>query len=293
MNPVSEHNAARSRAAAKKRRLVIDGKSQSAASKKPHFLRNKQSGGKIARLPLKAPVYEVFFSYQGEGLYTGMAQVFVRFAGCNLQCGYCDTAYSVKVSKEAKYYTSDKLIKLIAACQNNAVKSSRQNSEIFIARSVSLTGGEPLLYVDFLKDLLPKLKKAGFEIYLETNGTLSENLKTIIKYCDIVSMDFKFPSECGKSFWKDHLEFLKIAENKVLGKVFVKCVITNKTSAREIAKSVQIISSVSKNVCLILQPSIDKNRPLPPVLHSFYKSASERLPNVHLMIQLHKLYKIR
>ena len=274
---------------------------------------------------ITAPIYEVFFSYQGEGLYTGMPQIFVRFAGCNLKCNYCDTAYSIKVSKKAKYYTADELITKIvetacqwdgaiyrngrsippfSLCSNPGCSPSRARGRrvLVIPRtaaprhSVSITGGEPLLHIEFLKDFLPKLKRAGFSTYLETNGTLPENLKAVIKYCDIVSMDFKFASECGKSFWKEHKEFLKIAlerGQKQKRGVFVKCVITNKTAPDEILQSVKTIKSVSKNIHLILQPSLGKNRPALQNLHLFYGMVSKHLPNVCLMAQLHKICKIR
>ena len=52
------------------------------------------------RLPLKAPVSEIFFSYQGEGIYAGEPQIFVRFAGCNLKCRYCDTPGALAADPE-------------------------------------------------------------------------------------------------------------------------------------------------------------------------------------------------
>ena len=56
---------------------------------------------------LKAPVSEVFASYQGEGIYMGQPQIFVRFAGCNLRCDYCDTPKN-QVLEENQQYSSIK-----------------------------------------------------------------------------------------------------------------------------------------------------------------------------------------
>lgn len=233
---------------------------------------------------LTAPVYEVFFSWQGEGPYTGLAQIFVRFAGCNIKCRYCDSAYSIKVSPQAKAYTAEKLIEKIKVL---AEKNKRFfNNE---KPSVSVTGGEPLIRVAFLKSFLPKLKKAGFSSYIETNGTMPDAMKEIILYSDIVSMDFKFRSECGKDFWKEHERFLKTAK----GKVFVKCVITDKTVEDEIIRSAKIIKKVSAKIQLILQPSTDRNRPKIQDLYKFKTLALKILPDVHLMTQMHKIYELR
>jgi organic radical activating enzyme len=235
----------------------------------------------------KAPVYEIFFSFQGEGLYTGLPQVFLRFAGCNLKCRYCDTSYSTVISKKAKYLRSEEILKKIYSVYSK--NKSTFNRLDIDKPSISITGGEPLIYVDFLKELLPKIWEKGFSVYLETNGTLPKNLKEVIAFCDVVSMDFKFSSECGKTFWIEHREFLKIAKNKA----FVKCVITKNTKLQEIKKSVGLIKSVSKNICLVLQPSIDKNIPDIQDLYKFYNQARKVYPNIYLMVQMHKVYKIK
>lgn len=235
-----------------------------------------------------APIYEIFFSYQGEGPYTGIPQIFVRFAGCNLKCNYCDTAYSIKVSRQAKIVKAENLLANIIELYKKNLKNFAPINK-FAKPSVSITGGEPLIYADFLKEFLPKLKKAGFSPYLETNGTLSKNLKTIVSYCDIISMDIKFASECGKSFWKEHKEFLTISKNKV----FVKCVITSRTKLSEVKKSAELVKSADKKIIYILQPSIDKNIPKPENLFIFKTTVSKILPNVYLMPQMHKFLKIR
>lgn len=231
----------------------------------------------------KIPVYEIFFSYQGEGLYTGLPQIFVRFAGCNIKCAYCDTAYSVKISDNVNYITSEELL-----LQIKKVYSSNKKNFSFGKPSVAITGGEPLIHADFLKSFLPELRKNGFSVYLETNGTLPQQLKKTVKLCDTVSMDFKFVSECGKSFWKEHKDFLKLSKNKA----FVKVVITNKTKLSEIKKSIDIVREISKNIHFILQPSTGKDRPELVKLHEFYSYALKELPKAHLMTQMHKIYNI-
>jgi organic radical activating enzyme len=237
---------------------------------------------------IQAPLYEVFFSFQGEALYIGLPQIFVRFAGCNLKCNYCDTSYCIVVSKKAKHLTVLEVIKKI-----EAIYKKNKKSFAFTKPSIAFTGGEPLLYVDFLKEIIPRLKIRGFAIYLETNGTLYKNLTQIIKFCDIVAMDFKFPSECKKSFWKEHKKFLEIAASKKTNSVFIKCVMTKNTTLQEIKQTIKIIKSTAKDTPLILQPSLDKNKPKIQNLYLFYMFSKKYLYNVTLTVQMHKIYKIR
>ena len=94
---------------------------------------------------------EIFESLQGEGRNTGRPVVFVRFAGCNLACPWCDTDVRKKFSAS--------LDDLVAE-----VKSHQ-------AKSVILTGGEPSL-VKGMAELISALKAAGYWIGVETNGTI-------------------------------------------------------------------------------------------------------------------------
>lgn len=103
--------------------------------------------------PPAAPVYdlvEIFESLQGEGRNTGRPCVFVRFAGCNLSCPWCDTDVSRRFSA-----TLEELVGEIAS---------------FRAKSVVLTGGEPTM-ADGMPELVAELKSRGYWIAVETNGT--------------------------------------------------------------------------------------------------------------------------
>ena len=107
---------------------------------------------KIARLN-SAP--EIFHSLQGEGVRTGVPAVFLRLAGCNLHCSWCDTKHSWLPGLECG---EDELAGRILA---------------FGCRSLVVTGGEPLLQQDSLLRLLRLLPPRGkFFIEVETNGTL-------------------------------------------------------------------------------------------------------------------------
>ncbi len=230
-----------------------------------------------------APIDEVFFSYQGEGIYAGIPQIFVRFAGCNLRCNYCDTSNSLKINSKSKYFTTQALFEYINDVYNKNKKKFYKQKP-----SVSFTGGEPLIYADFILELLQKYIKNKISIYMETNGTLPQQIKKLYKFCDVVSMDIKFQSACKKDLFKEHKNFLEICKNKV----FVKTVITKDTQEKEFLKAINLILRISKNIPLVIQPSSFDNITNQKVLN-FYSMAILKIKDVRILPQLHKLWKIK
>jgi organic radical activating enzyme len=183
---------------------------------------------------MKGRISEIFLSIQGEGLYVGERQIFVRLADCNLDCRYCDT--KIKYSRE---YLPELLLGELNCYRNNY-------------RCVSFTGGEPLVQKDFLKEVLALTHEAGFNNYLETNGTLPDALGEVIENVDIVAMDFKFPSSTGReSFWPQHRKFLEIASRK---EVFIKAVICESTLESDLREAVSVIKEINPSAILVLQP---------------------------------------
>ena len=104
---------------------------------------------------------EVFESLQGEGRNTGRPAVFVRFAGCNLACPWCDTAVEKRFS-----LSTDGLVAEIAQ---------------FRPKSVILTGGEPLLAAG-LPELVARLREKGYWIAVETNGSVDSPVLGFVDY---------------------------------------------------------------------------------------------------------------
>ncbi|MDR0961291.1 MAG: 7-carboxy-7-deazaguanine synthase QueE [Mediterranea sp.] len=94
-------------------------------------------------------INEIFYSLQGEGYHTGTPAVFIRFAGCNLQCSFCDTAHY-----EGMWMTDEEIL---------------QTVEQYPTRTVVLTGGEPSLQID--EALISLLHGGNRYICIETNGT--------------------------------------------------------------------------------------------------------------------------
>ena len=241
------------------------------------YTHDKVNPAPARRSWVKADVVDIFSSIQGEGMFLGARQIFIRFKNCNLACSFCDEPRDSR----PKEYSPEELtadIKLLEATKGPH-------------HSVSLTGGEPLLYSPFLKIFLRLLKSERFKVYLETNGTLPGELQSVINLVDIIAMDFKLPSSSGqKPFWNEHLKFLKVARQK---KVFVKAVITPDTVIGDIERCVNLIKEVNKNISLILQPAtpvkpIDKKVDRNKLLEFLEFSTANELNNVRVIPQIHK-----
>ena len=230
----------------------------------------------------KAQITEVFSSAQGEGIFVGARQIFVRFKQCNMSCEFCDTPND----GAAKEYSCTALMNEIKAI--DGPKGPHH--------SVSLTGGEPLVWVEFLKSFLPILKKAGFKSYLETNGTLPQELEDVIDLIDIVAMDFKLPSSTGdRAYWKEHLAFLKIAARK---KVFVKSVVTTDTKKEDLKEAFRLIKTVNSKIPFIMQPatpvkSFDKRPGQNRLLEFLDIALKEKIENSRVIPQMHKILGVQ
>ena len=221
---------------------------------------------------MKAKISEIFKSIQGEGLYLGLNQIFVRFFGCNLRCSYCDT--------DLHSFNEMDVGEVLSAVLSHG-----------FCHSISLTGGEPLLHVDFLKQLLPLFKSRYKTIYLETNGIFYDNFKEIKDYVDIVAMDFKLPSSCGcRDYFIEHERFLSLTLGK---KVFVKAVVTEHTDIKDLAKLLYVMRNVSRDVPLILQPESPHEDNLRAKMDDYHKTALAYLPNVTVIPQIHKLMGVK
>ena len=138
-----------------------------------------------SRLSSMYALAEIFESLQGEGRNTGRPCVFVRFAGCNLRCPWCDTDFSRR-------------FELSLGDLGKEVSGHRP-------RSVILTGGEPTEQ-DGMPELVAALKEAGFWIAVETNGT---NYAEWIEFVDYV--------ECSpKAEFPDSLRLARADEVRVV-----------------------------------------------------------------------------
>ena len=200
-------------------------------------------------------IAEIFRSLQGEGRNQGKPCLFIRLAGCNLQCHWCDTPYAQAGGSEM---STDAILEQV----------SRVSTPY-----ICITGGEPLLQVDDLEPLLISLHMRGTAIDIETNGTI--NFTRLQPYASIC-MDVKCPSSGAKS----NLALL----DAIRSQDSVKFVVKDETDcqyAHEIITSYQISGEIfvspvfGSDYKMIVKFILDNNLP------------------VRFQIQLHKIVGVK
>jgi len=197
---------------------------------------------------------EVFNSIQGEGRFIGEPTTFVRLAGCNMRCSWCDTKESWGDGEEK---TVENILKKVEA---SGIKN------------VCVTGGEPLLQKDELLELMNKLKNLKLKVTLETNGSLHD--AEVFALADSVACDMKPPSSGEKS------------DESILGKLepkdFVKIVVADDADLQFAEK---IITKSKAEV--FLQPAEAGK------LKWLAQQTLERKLRARVLPQLHKIIKVK
>lgn len=124
-------------------------------------------------------IVEKFVSINGEGRLSGQLAVFIRFAGCNLDCSYCDTQWANEESVKYELMSEKEIYEYI--------KSTK-------VRNVTLTGGEPLLQNNIIQLLNVLSTDDNLSVEIETNGSVSLKKFINIKNPPKFTMDYKLPS---------------------------------------------------------------------------------------------------
>ena len=123
---------------------------------------------------------EHFISINGEGRCAGELALFLRFAGCNLRCDWCDTAWACGKDAPCEIVGLPRLMQIAEDAAAQGV------------RNVTLTGGEPLLQAH-IGELIDRLGKTlGLRVEIETNGAVP--LEPFRKCGAVFTMDYKLPS---------------------------------------------------------------------------------------------------
>jgi organic radical activating enzyme len=160
--------------------------------------RDAERAAKAAR----APLIEIFHSVQGEGRFAGVPMAFVRTATCPLRCLYCDTPnsyqapervpvrFGVRTQQEPNPVSAERaaeLVRQLAAAVAPGQKVAR----------VSITGGEPLVFPDFLRDFGRAVRQHGQRVHLETAALDPDALRKCVDQIDHLSADYKLPETLG------------------------------------------------------------------------------------------------
>ncbi len=225
-----------------------------------------------------ALINEIFVSFQGEGILVGAPQAFLRFSGCNLRCCYCDTS----TSRVARAYT----------VKETARRLYSLGAQFPRVRSLSLTGGEPLLWADFIRTLAQRLR-GRFSLYLETNGLLAEEFLLVADVVDMVSLDVKLASSTQCRFPKEQFTAFVRAVHKKKRPFFLKVVVTDSTKVGELIDVLRDNKPYIRDMTIVLQPVTARRGvriPSQALLQRFYKKARAYCNDVRIIPQVHAAY---
>ena len=178
------------------------------------------------------PLMEEFYSIQGEGYFTGRAAYFIRLAGCDVGCTWCDV-------KESWNKEDHPLVKV-----EDIIRNVKNSGTDFVV----ITGGEPAMYD--LSDLTSALKTLGVYIAIETSG--AHKLSGDIDWVCLSPKKFKMPLEEN---------YLKAQE--------LKMIIFNK---HDFKWSSELKEKVQATCKLYLQPEWDKEKEMLPLVIDYVKT---------------------
>ena len=248
---------------------------------------------------------EIFNSIQGEGLYVGRRQVFVRFAGCPLRCRYCDT------QEFRNFYPSACMVEMKPSSMKfRHMKNPLTHEEVLRhvkrlttqgTHSVSLTGGEPLLARNFLVDVTRACKREDFLTYLETSGADSEAMAKVVRHINIAAIDIKLPehravpSSSWSHLFKEELACIELAL-KAGVETFLKIVVLPSTQAKTIVQVCKHLTSLAQ-VPLVIQPVTParevRERPSMTHVYRLIQAATRAgVEEIAVIPQMHKLLRV-
>lgn len=202
--------------------------------------------------PPTLKIAEIFASIQGEGLRQGEPTIFVRLAGCDLRCSFCDTKYAWSGGKT-----------MTAARILDTVRAWRRR---FPADWICLTGGEPFLQE--ITALCAGLNKTGLKVQIETNGRTFRRIAA-----DWLTISPKSP---GYVF---HPRFKRLARE-------VKLVVSKSLTLQTIRR---LRGEFPKPVPILLQPESNAAWSKAKAGRLLERAMKQGLSNIRLTCQLHKV----
>ncbi|GAA4518226.1 7-carboxy-7-deazaguanine synthase QueE [Sphingobacterium thermophilum] len=194
------------------------------------------------------PLMEEFYTLQGEGYHTGKAAYFIRLGGCDIGCHWCD----VKESWDAELHPLTATDRIV------------ENASIYPAKTVVVTGGEPLIYnLDYLTQ---QLKNQGIKTHIETSGAYP------------LSGTWDWICLSPKKFKAPRPEILKVAGE-------LKVIVFNKSDFKWAEDHAKLVGPDCK---LYLQPEWSKASEITPLIIEYVKEN----PKWNISLQTHKYLNI-
>jgi len=206
--------------------------------------------------PPSLKTIEIFASVQGEGLRQGEPTIFVRLAGCNLRCSFCDTKYAWERGR----------VQTVA----EVIQQVRSLWRGFPARWICLTGGEPLR--QSIAPLIRELQKHGLAVQVETNGTFAPR-----PAADWYTVSPKPPA------YAFHASFRKKAKE-------VKLVVSRALTT-DVVRGVR--RSFPATVPVLLQPQSNARWSMAKAMKLLEEAVRLGLINIRVSVQLHKIYQVK
>ncbi|ASJ12224.1 7-carboxy-7-deazaguanine synthase QueE [Thermococcus thioreducens] len=252
---------------------------------------------------MKLVMAEVFNSWQGEGGSVpgsafGRRQIFVRFAGCDLNCAWCDSKEYIDASRVSRWrYEVEPFTGKFEYRPNPAELDDVVDAILRLdtgdVHSVSYTGGEPTLQIRALKVLMEKMKSLGLDNFLETHGGLPELIREVAHLTDYASVDIKDETAKATGDWRA-LVLREVESIRILkeagARVYAKLVVTSETKIENVRWYAELLKGLAP---LVIQPrepiEIRQEK-----LVELYREASLVMgrKNVGLSFQVHKYLNV-
>ncbi|WP_456452016.1 7-carboxy-7-deazaguanine synthase QueE [Thermococcus sp.] len=252
---------------------------------------------------MKLIMAEVFNSWQGEGGSVsgsafGRRQIFVRFAGCDLHCRWCDSREYIDASRVSRWRCEvEPFTGKFEYLPNPASLDDVINAVLRIdtgdIHSISYTGGEPTLQIKPLKALMERMKELGFSSFLETHGGLPELIREVATLTDYASVDIKDETARATDDWRGlvlrEVESIKILR-KAGAEVYAKLVVTSETRLENVRWYAELLKGLAP---LVIQPREPVDIPQTRLME-LYREAALIMgrKNVGLSFQVHKYLNV-
>ncbi len=244
-------------------------------------------------------VDEIFFSLQGEGLELGRPHLFLRLGGCPLRCDYCDTPRSWKAQAQAEIHGREDTRHIDNPVSSSSLQQMLQEVLAEHGASahntmLSVTGGEPLLHTEFLQRWLPHWPG---RVLLETAGIYAQRLATLLPEIDLLSLDWKLPSNLTQGQHLTEAEACLRAAVASNTPTQLKIVVEESTSDVALEQALRSAAATAPGTTVLLQPvTLIPGGPRPPAAERLldWVLAYQKLPlDMRVMPQMHPLLGLR